>query len=62
MDTDGFEMPMPSTVDGYTPPLKEIFKYLQNTISAADLVALQEGIIADERILNVYFKILEKIN
>lgn len=62
LDPDGFFMPTPASMDKYPTHMKEVFKYLQNTISANDIVALQEGITSEESLINVYFKILEKIN
>ena len=35
---------------------------MQNAISGGDLVALQEGETCEENLINVYFKILEKVN
>ena len=61
-DPDGFEMPMPQSIDKYPMHLKEVFKYLQNTISSLSLVDLEAGVTSDESLINVYFKILEKIN
>lgn len=42
--------------------VKELFKYLQNAVTAGDLVDLQNGETSEETLINVYFKILEKIN
>jgi len=55
-------MPIPASIDMMPTHLKEVFKYLQNTINASDLVDLQNGEICEESLINVYFKILEKIN
>ena len=35
---------------------------IQNSISADDLISLNDGEANEERLVNVYFKILEKIN
>ena len=35
---------------------------IQNSISADDLIALNDGVANEERLINVYFKILDKIN
>jgi hypothetical protein len=35
---------------------------MQKSVTAGDLVALQEGETSEESLINVYFKILEKIN
>ena len=35
---------------------------MQSAITGGDLVALQEGETCEENLINVYFKILEKIN
>ena len=42
--------------------IKEVFTYLKNAVNPGDLVALQEGETCEESLINVYFKILEKIN
>ena len=62
LNPDGFEMPFPTSTDSQPMHVKEIFKYLQNTITAGDLVSLEEGETSEESLINVYFKILEKIN
>ena len=35
---------------------------IQNSLSSDDLVALIEGEISEERLINIFFKILEKVN
>ena len=55
-------MPFPTSTDGQPTHLKEVFKYLRNTLTPGDLVALQEGETSEESLINVYYKILEKIN
>ena len=35
---------------------------IQNSISSDDLISLNDGEANEERLINVYFKILEKIN
>ena len=62
MDAEGFEMPMPESIDAYPAHIKEVLKYLQTTISAKDIVSLQMGETNDEALINVYYKILEKVN
>ena len=62
LDPEGFEMPYPETVDQYPTHIREVFQFLQKAITAGDLVALQEGETCEESLINVYFKILEKIN
>ena len=42
--------------------LREIFEFYKSTIRADDLVLLQKGEISSENLINLYFKILEKIN
>jgi len=39
-----------------------VFKYLRNTLTPGDLVALHDGETSEESLINVYYKILEKIN
>jgi len=55
-------MPFPSSIDSYPMHIKEVFTYLKNAVNPGDLVALQEGETCEESLINVYFKILEKIN
>jgi len=62
LSPDGFEMPFPASLDSFPSHLKEVFKYLQNAVTAGDLVALQNGETSEESLINVYYKILEKIN
>lgn len=62
LDPYGFEMPFPRKLNNYPAHLREVFQYILNSISSNDLVALQEGETADENLINVYFKILEKFN
>ena len=62
MSDDGFDMPFPSSIDSYPMHIKEVFTYLKNAVNPGDLVALQEGETCEESLINVYFKILEKIN
>lgn len=62
LENEDFEMRYPANLEPYPHHLREVFKHMQQTISADDLMALQEGQTSDECIINVYFKILEKIN
>lgn len=61
-DPEGFEMPYPETTDSYPASIREVFQFMHNQVSAGDLVALHEGETSEESLINVYFKILEKIN
>ena len=58
---DDFEMPLPSSQD-YPMHIKEIFKYLESSLQSEDLVDLMRGETSKESLINIYFKILEKIN
>lgn len=40
LDPEGFEMPFPSSSETQPMHVKELFKYLQNAVTAGDLVAL----------------------
>ena len=62
LDPSGFEMPFPSSIEQYPNHIKEIFRSIQLEISSDDIVALQEGETSDENIINVYFKVLQKVN
>lgn len=62
LDPDGFEIPFPKTMYEYPTHIREVFQFIQNAITAGDLVALQEGETSEESLINVYFKVLEKIN
>lgn len=62
LDPNGFEMPFPKAVDQLPTHMREVFQFLQKAVTAGDLVALQEGETSEESLVNVYFKILEKIN
>lgn len=55
-------MPFPTSTESMPITIREVFKYLQNTITKGDLQALIEGETSEESLINVYFKILEKIN
>lgn len=55
-------MPFPASTDAFPSHIKEVFTFLKNAINPGDLVALQEGETCEENLINVYFKILEKIN
>lgn len=55
-------MPYPQTVDTYPTHIREVFQFIINQITASDLIALLEGETCEESLINVYFKILEKIN
>jgi len=61
---DGFEMPFPTeeSVQNYPTHIREVFQYMQSMLSANDLVSLLEGETYEETLINVYFKILDKIN
>ena len=62
LDPSGFNMPFPTSLEQYPNHMKEIFKSIQLEISSDDIVALQEGETSDESIINVYFKVLQKVN
>ena len=62
MSNDGFKLKFPQNMSKFPPHLREIFEFYKTTVSADDLIALQEGTIATANIVNLYFKILEKIN
>lgn len=42
--------------------MREVFEYFKALITKDDLLALAEGSLYRENIINVYFKILEKFN
>ena len=62
LDPSGFEMPFPASIEQYPNHIKEIFRSIQLEISSDDIIALQEGETSDENIINVYFKVLQKVN
>ena len=63
MVDDGYDMPQLPDTSEYPLNIKEIFKFIEaEGISADDLVELQEGETSSQSLINVYFKILEKIN
>jgi len=47
---------------GQKKKLQEIFTYYKQAIRAEDLVKLMKGEAVNENLINLYFKILEKIN
>ena len=65
LDPEGFEMPTPmeneksKKTSGH---VNEILKYLKHAVNAGDLVGLVNGETSEESLINVYMKILEKIN
>jgi len=64
LDPEGFEMTTPqenekSKKSGH---VNEILKYLKHAVNAGDLVGLVNGETSEESLINVYMKILEKIN
>jgi len=42
--------------------LREIFEYLHAVMRKRELVGLLEGTLFSEKVVNMYFKILEKMN
>jgi hypothetical protein len=46
----------------YSPHVQEILELYRSTLKAEDLVALMEGTLFSEAFVNLYFKILEKMN
>lgn len=46
----------------YPQQLREIFEYFQKVMKKSDLLAFMQGTLFSEKILNMYFKILEKMN
>ena len=42
--------------------MRDIFNYYKKAITPADLVKLSKGEEVGENVINLYFKILEKIN
>lgn len=42
--------------------LKDVFTYFKKAIKPEDLVKLSKGEAVSENVLNLYYKILEKIN
>ena len=43
LENEDFEMRYPANLEPYPHHLREVFKHMQQTISADDLMALQEG-------------------
>lgn len=64
LDPEGFEMPKPLGEDSASKygHVNEILKFVGRAINSGDLVALQNGETSEESLINVYMKILEKIN
>ena len=46
----------------FSPHVKEIFELYRHTVTADDIKSLQEGTLFSEAFVNLYFKILEKMN
>jgi len=42
--------------------MKELFEYLKTMLTRKDLIGFIQGSLFSENIINVYFKILEKMN
>ena len=42
--------------------LREIFDYMKATMKKSELIGLLKGTVFSEKIINMYFKILEKMN
>ena len=57
----GFKIKIP-VLKNYSPHVKEILELYRQTLKAEDLVALMEGTLFSEAFVNLYFKILEKMN
>ena len=62
LDADGFDMPQPASLDSFPSHIREVLQFMLSVVTAGDLVALQEGETCEESLINVYFKVLEKIN
>lgn len=61
LSEDGFEMPQPKASE-YPTHIREVLQFMQSQITQGDLVALQEGETCEENLINVYYKILQKVN
>jgi hypothetical protein len=48
--------------NGYPYNVREVFEYFKALIPKSDLVAFSKGTLFKENIINVYFKILEKVS
>ena len=57
----GFQLKVPQ-FKTLPPHLKEIFELMRRTLKSEDLQALLDGTHFSEAFLNLYFKILEKMN
>lgn len=42
--------------------MREIFEYFQAVMKKRELIGLLQGTLFSEKIINMYFKILEKMN
>lgn len=62
LSPNGFKLKFPANMSKFPTHLREIFEYFKQIIKADDLVLLQKGEISDENLINLYFKVLEKIN
>ena len=57
----GFKINLPN-FKNFKPHLKEIFELIRANLKAEDVKALLDGTLNSESFINLYFKILEKIN
>lgn len=57
----GFKLEMPE-YKKFSPHVKEIFELYRHTLKADDIKSLSEGTLFSESFVNLYFKILEKMN
>jgi len=62
LSNNGFKLKFPANMHKFPTHLREIFEFYKQTIRGEDLILLQKGEISSENIINLYFKILEKIN
>lgn len=57
----GFKITFPA-YKSFSPHIREIFELFRQTLKAEDIKALQDGTLFSEQFINLYFKILEKMN
>lgn len=65
LKTGNIDSPLPfpkNLEENYPYQLREIFEYFQAIIKRRELLAFCNGTLFSEKIINMYFKVLEKMN
>lgn len=62
LDKRGFQLTFPKKIDNFPLFMKEIFTIFEKSIRADDIIQLLNGTLYSEDVLNLFFKILERIN